>query len=64
MIDTPGLGDTDGKDLQNITEMICSLQTIKFVNTFVITFNYETHRLDQNTQEIVALFIKMFGNGF
>ena len=39
LIDTPGLGDSDGRDTQHIAEMISSLQAIGYVSVFLICVN-------------------------
>ena len=39
IIDTPGLGDPQGNDTQNIADMIDYLIEAKFVNAFIVVFN-------------------------
>lgn len=38
-IDTPGFGDSEGRDGNHITNIVNSLKTIGYVNTFVIAWN-------------------------
>ena len=37
--DTPGLGDSGNKDTANIAKMVCTLQQLGYVHSFVIVFN-------------------------
>jgi predicted GTPase len=41
ILDTPGLGDTEGRDMKHLAEMIEYLKEIKYVNAFFIVFNSE-----------------------
>jgi predicted GTPase len=38
-IDTPGLGDSEGRDTQHIANMVAKLKELKSVNGFLIVFN-------------------------
>ena len=64
VIDTPGLGDSQGRDTKHLAQMILALQTLQYVNVFMLTFNIQKHRMDDNTQAMIRLFMKMFGDGF
>jgi hypothetical protein len=44
--------------------MVCALQTLQYVNTFAVTFNASGHRLDENTQAIIEIFMRIFGPDF
>jgi predicted GTPase len=39
LLDTPGLGDSEGRDGQHIAEMVEKLKERKYVNAFLIVFN-------------------------
>ncbi len=39
VLDTPGLGDSEGRDTKHIAEMICAIQQIEYIHSFVITMN-------------------------
>ena len=39
LVDTPGLGDSEGRDAQHIENMVSELKKLKFVNGFLIVFN-------------------------
>ena len=39
LIDTPGLGDSEGRDAHHIENMVSELKRLKFVNGFLIVFN-------------------------
>ena len=45
IIDTPGLGDSKGRDTAHIAKMVFDLKSIGFVNTFLIVINSEDPRL-------------------
>ena len=49
VIDTPGLGDSQGRDTKHLAQMILALQTLQYVNVFMLTFNIQKHRMDDNT---------------
>jgi predicted GTPase len=48
IIDTPGFGDTEGRDSQHLAEMVIALKAIKRVNTFIVCLNSEDVRIDEN----------------
>lgn len=39
IIDTPGFGDSKGRDTLHIAKMVMNLKKIGFVDTFIITIN-------------------------
>jgi predicted GTPase len=45
VIDTPGMGDSKGRDSAHIANMVVDLKTIGFVHTFIIVINSEEPRL-------------------
>ena len=38
-MDTPGLGDSEGRDAKHISEMVDAFKVVKHVNAFLIVFN-------------------------
>jgi predicted GTPase len=48
IIDTPGLGDSKGRDTEHIANMVIDLKTIGFVHTFIIAINSEENRLSDH----------------
>ena len=55
-IDTPGLGDSKGRDTGHIAKMVCSLKQIGYVNAFLIILNSEEHRLSEYLQSTIKIF--------
>lgn len=47
IIDTPGLGDSDRRDTNHITNMAKSIKAIGYVHTFLIVINSENPRFDE-----------------
>jgi predicted GTPase len=39
VIDTPGFGDSKGRDTKHIANMVISLKNIGYVHSFIITIN-------------------------
>ena len=39
LIDTPGVGNTEGRDAYHIENMVSELKHLKYVNGFLIVFN-------------------------
>ena len=62
--DTPGIGDSEGRDTEHIANMVNILKTIGFVNTFLIVINSEEPRLNESLKQTIKLFISMFGDDF
>ncbi len=48
LIDTPGLGDTLGRDSLHIADMTEKLKETQFVNGFLIVFNGQNPRFDEH----------------
>jgi hypothetical protein len=46
LIDTPGLGDTDNRDSEHISEMVKILKEQKKINAFILCFNIQEPRFD------------------
>jgi hypothetical protein len=61
MIDTPGFGDTEGRDSVFTARMILCLKSIKYVNAFIVCLNSQESRIDLNKQGYIKLLGQMFG---
>jgi predicted GTPase len=61
IIDTPGYGDTEGRDSIHTAKMILSLKSIKTVNAFIVCLNSSDTRIDVNKQGYLKLLSQMFG---
>ncbi len=62
--DTPGIGDSKGRDTEHIAKMVFSLKRIGYVHTFLIVINSEDPRINEQLQQTLQLFSQMFGNEF
>jgi predicted GTPase len=47
IIDTPGFGDSEGRDPKHTADLIFILKEIKYVNAFIIVLNSEDPRIDE-----------------
>ena len=45
--DTPGLGDSESRDTEHITQMVQGLKTIGYVHCFLIVINSEDPRFNE-----------------
>lgn len=61
MIDTPGFGDTEGRDSVFTARMILCLKSLKYVNAFIVCLNSQESRIDLNKQGYIKLLGQMFG---
>eukprot|EP00347_Sterkiella_histriomuscorum_P019669 403340739 len=64
LIDTPGLGDSEGRDTEHIANMVSGLKQIGFVHTFLVVINSEEPRFSEMIKNTLILFEQMFGNHF
>ena len=64
VIDTPGMGDSKGRDTAHIANMVIDLKTIGYVHTFIIAINSEEPRLSEHLQATILLFSHMFSKDF
>jgi len=64
VIDTPGIGDSEGRDTDHIADMVTSLKQIGFVHCFLIVINSEDPRFNEQLQNTLKLFKCMFGDDF
>ena len=61
IVDTPGLGDTTGNDLDNFQQMVRLLKSdVKVVNAFLLIFNGQDPRSNEQVKTVVSVFKKMF----
>lgn len=63
-IDTPGVGEGDGRDPANIARVACKLRELGYINAFVIVFNAEQPRLSSSLQNLLLLLEELFGPDF
>ena len=47
VLDTPGFGDSKGRDTGHIANVVCSLKQIGYVHSFLIILNSEEPRLNE-----------------
>jgi predicted GTPase len=54
-IDTPGFGDSEGRDPDHVDNIVSSLKTIGYVNTFIITWNCLENRFSEQLDSTIRL---------
>lgn len=64
LMDTPGLGDSKGRDIAHIADMVHSFKRQEYISLFVLTFNGAEVRFSQYTQDLLKIFVSMFGPDF
>jgi len=64
ILDTPGLGDSKGRDTELIANMVVDLKVIGYVNLFIITINSQEPRFNEQLNSSIKLFAQMFGEDF
>ena len=64
VIDTPGIGDSEGKDTEHITDMVSTLKQLRYVHCFLIVINSEDPRFNEQLQNTLKLFGCMLGTDF
>ena len=64
VIDTPGIGDSEGRDTDHITDMVATLRRIGYVHCFLIVINSEDPRFNEQLQSTLKLFKCMLGEDF
>lgn len=64
IMDTPGLGDSEGRDTKHLANMVVDLKNVRFVNSFVITWNSEENRFSEQLKDTIEIFKQMFGEDF
>lgn len=64
-VDTPGLGDTAGRDSEHVGRIAQMLKDhVKHVNVFMVFFNSEDRKLNIHLQEMLVTFRDTFGQAF
>jgi len=64
-VDTPGMGDTEGRDREHIRGIAEVLQTeVQYVSVFLVLFNGQEPRLNSHLKEMLHNFKSMFGEAF
>ncbi len=64
IIDTPGIGDSKGRDTEHIAKMVMNLKRIGYVHSFIITINSQDCRFNEQLDSTINLFIQMFSSDF
>ena len=64
VIDTPGIGDSKGRDTKHIAEMVVGLKNVGYAHAFLIVVNSADPRLSDQLQETLTLFSQMFSPEF
>ena len=60
IIDTPGYGDSEGRDSVHTAKMILTLNSLKTVNAFIVCLN-SSEKIDVNKQNYLKLLSQIFG---
>ncbi len=63
-IDTPGFGDSEGRDSEHVEDIVSSLKTIGFVHTFIITWNCLENRFNEQLDSTIRLLSQIFSTDF
>eukprot|EP00026_Physarum_polycephalum_P010982 Phypoly_transcript_11171.p1 GENE.Phypoly_transcript_11171~~Phypoly_transcript_11171.p1 ORF type:complete len:380 (+),score=49.83 Phypoly_transcript_11171:45-1184(+) len=64
IVDTPGHGDSAGRDTEHIRAMVESLKSIQYASVFVILFNGQSPRYDESLQSMLKTVVQIFGPEF
>ncbi len=64
IIDTPGHGDSQGRDHSFRDEVIRTMKEEKVVHAFLLTKNAQAPRVDMQDIEFFEILRKIFGDGF
>ena len=64
VIDTPGHGDSSGKDVRLRESIVECLRQERFVHAFLWFKNAESPRFDKQDADFYKIFTEMFGCGF
>eukprot|EP00347_Sterkiella_histriomuscorum_P001044 403373553 len=64
VLDTPGLGDSESRDSNHIANMVQSLKSVGYVNTFLLVINSQEPRFNEMLKESFKIFESMFGGDF
>ena len=50
--------------MQHLAQMLIAFEALEYVNTFMICFNSEQPRMDENLRQMLTIFKQMFGGDF
>jgi predicted GTPase len=64
VIDTPGHGDSSGKDVRLRESIVACMKQERFVHAFLWFKNAAAPRFDKQDAQFFKIFMEMFGNGF
>ena len=64
IMDTPGIGDSEGRDCEHAVEISKSVNKLGDINVFLLLIKSDTNRIDAFLQSQLNLFEEMFGNKF
>ena len=56
VLDTPGFGDSKHRETEHIANVVCGLKQIGYVHSFLIIFNAEEPRLNEQLQATLKIF--------
>jgi hypothetical protein len=59
IVDTPGHGDSSGRDSEHIRAMVESLKSIQYATVFVILFNGQAPRYDEPLQSMLHTLVEV-----
>ena len=63
-VDTPGLGDSKGRDSAHIADMVRQLKAVGTINSFLIVVSGAEPRLDASHRAMIGIFSEVFGAEF
>jgi len=61
IIDTPGTGDTEGRDCDHAIALAENLKKMGSIDAFLLLFKGPNLRFDQRVQAQISLFVQIFG---
>eukprot|EP00929_Paragymnodinium_shiwhaense_P009348 TRINITY_DN113486_c0_g1_i1.p1 TRINITY_DN113486_c0_g1~~TRINITY_DN113486_c0_g1_i1.p1 ORF type:complete len:901 (-),score=183.87 TRINITY_DN113486_c0_g1_i1:352-3054(-) len=65
VVDTPGLGDSEGRDSEHIAAMTEILKNeVAYVHVFLLVFNSQEPRMSDHLKDMLSVFKEVFGDGF
>lgn len=64
IIDTPGLGDTLGRDCTNAMNTAAFVKSLNSIHAFVLVIKGSTTRMTPELKEHISRFLEMFGQDF
>ena len=60
LIDSAGCGDSGGNDEENFKQLIIKLKEKKYVDLFILVFNFASDRIDKPTRDYIKLIANTF----